>query len=401
MTQQRVSPVSITSVLPATVTLSVQGALGQSANLQEWKDSAGSVLGRVASNAFIYAPSFGAGSGGFVSTDNLVDRAFTGSYLVLSSTNATILTRSATNVGLIIKGAASQSADYFQIQNSAGTVVVRADASNSVSVPFGQISAASGLVGAGTTRLGTAGVTAYANAATSNGIIVRGFASQSADMQQWQTSDGSTRARIDAFGTFQNGTATGFGGWVNVQPVNAADRGIIVRGAVSATGNLQEWQNSAGTAVAAFTPLGILQVPQINSTSSGKAFMQTNGDTNGFLILTNGAANKGLVIRAAGSQTADILQVQDSTNAVLAKVASDGAVTGVSYSTTNAYVTIGEQNTGGSLRLGKQSTTATAPGAGFGRLYFRDGTNANTLKLVVRAGTGGAETTILDNIPIF
>ena len=32
-------------------------------------------------------------------------------------------------------------------------------------------------------------------------------------------------------------------------------------------------------------------------------------------------------------------------------------------------------------------------------MYYRDGTNAGTLKLVVRAGAAGAETTILDNIP--
>jgi hypothetical protein len=37
--------------------------------------------------------------------------------------------------------------------------------------------------------------------------------------------------------------------------------------------------------------------------------------------------------------------------------------------------------------------------AGGARLYFLDGTNAGTLKLVVKAGAGGAETTILDNIP--
>jgi hypothetical protein len=33
------------------------------------------------------------------------------------------------------------------------------------------------------------------------------------------------------------------------------------------------------------------------------------------------------------------------------------------------------------------------------QLYLRDGTTAGTLKLVIIAGTTGAETTILDNIP--
>jgi len=47
----------------------------------------------------------------------------------------------------------------------------------------------------------------------------------------------------------------------------------------------------------------------------------------------------------------------------------------------------------------KQTVATTNPGAGIGSLYFRDGTTAGTLKLVVRAGAAGAETTILDNNP--
>jgi hypothetical protein len=58
-----------------------------------------------------------------------------------------------------------------------------------------------------------------------------------------------------------------------------------------------------------------------------------------------------------------------------------------------------EQNTGGYLRVRKQSAATTNPGADTASLYFRDGTLPNTLKLVARAGTAGAETTIYDNIP--
>jgi hypothetical protein len=54
---------------------------------------------------------------------------------------------------------------------------------------------------------------------------------------------------------------------------------------------------------------------------------------------------------------------------------------------------------GGLATLIKMGSLPGAPGANAGRLYFRDGTNAGTLKLVVRAGAAGAETTILDNIP--
>ena len=54
---------------------------------------------------------------------------------------------------------------------------------------------------------------------------------------------------------------------------------------------------------------------------------------------------------------------------------------------------------GGWLQLRRVTSAVGVPGTGYGNIYFRDGTTAGTLKLVVRAGAAGAETTILDNIP--
>lgn len=55
--------------------------------------------------------------------------------------------------------------------------------------------------------------------------------------------------------------------------------------------------------------------------------------------------------------------------------------------------------TSGKFILPRSAAAAVNPGANLGTLYFRDGTTVGTLKLVVRAGAAGAETTILDNIP--
>lgn len=44
MTQQRVSPITLTSTLPAVATLSLQGALGQSADIVQLKASTGTTL---------------------------------------------------------------------------------------------------------------------------------------------------------------------------------------------------------------------------------------------------------------------------------------------------------------------------------------------------------------------
>ncbi len=57
------------------------------------------------------------------------------------------------------------------------------------------------------------------------------------------------------------------------------------------------------------------------------------------------------------------------------------------------------QNSGGKLVTQRATAAVSNPGANYGALYFRDGTTAGTLKLCVRAGAAGAETTIFDNIP--
>jgi hypothetical protein len=51
------------------------------------------------------------------------------------------------------------------------------------------------------------------------------------------------------------------------------------------------------------------------------------------------------------------------------------------------------------MGMKKTSSAVANPGADIARIYLVAGTTAGTLKLVVRAGASGAETTILDNIP--
>jgi hypothetical protein len=90
-------------------------------------------------------------------------------------------------------------------------------------------------------------------------------------------------------------------------------------------------------------------------------------------------------------------QISDST--VVARVLADGQFVSSAINTSNNYARMLEANSGGTMQLTKMTAQAGNAGAGIGRIYFRDGTDAGTLKLVVRAGASGAETTILDNIP--
>jgi len=116
-------------------------------------------------------------------------------------------------------------------------------------------------------------------------------------------------------------------------------------------------------------------------------------------VAARSATEKGVVVRGFASQTANLQEWQNDTGTLLAKVDSNGVVYGATVRTANSNVALLERNAGGELSLAKQTAATTNPGTGYGRIYLRDGTNAGTLKLVIRAGAAGAETTILDNIP--
>lgn len=59
-----------------------------------------------------------------------------------------------------------------------------------------------------------------------------------------------------------------------------------------------------------------------SSSTSGKALLQPNGDTGGFLLTANGAANKGLVIRTSASTTANAFEIQNSSGSPILYVDS-------------------------------------------------------------------------------
>jgi hypothetical protein len=170
------------------------------------------------------------------------------------------------------------------------------------------------------------GSTITAASASTKGLIIKGASSQTANLQEWQNSSGTVNARIDAYGTFQNGTAGGYGAWINVQPAQASDKGIIIRGAASQTANLQEWQNSAGTVLARINAGGVIKSSILAGLTDGYSLIQFNYDTNGVGITTGAAAQKGLIIRGAASQTANLQEWQNSAGTVLASIASTGQI---------------------------------------------------------------------------
>jgi hypothetical protein len=127
--------------------------------------------------------------------------------ITVSSVPAMIsaITRSATTPGLIIKGFTSQSADYFQIQNSGAAILAQLNASNQFNVNYGSIYASGGVRGGSNNQIGFAGVSAFATNAAYLALGIKGFGSQTANLTEWQNSAGTVLSAIDPAGNFTKG----------------------------------------------------------------------------------------------------------------------------------------------------------------------------------------------------
>jgi len=255
-------------------------------------------------------------------------------------------------------------------------------------------------------RLGAAnaftvgGHTITAESATVNPLVLKGASGQSASFFEVLANAGNTLFRINATG--YGVTPLGFISGGTTMPTNArsafytvgaSNIGVVVRGAASQSANLTEWQDSAGAVKAAVSPSG--HIYTVDRLTVGN----TNTSSLAYLTAYTNASTVGLAVRGAASQTANLQEWQNSSGTVLAFASSGGKLLGTVLEVTNGWVSLQTQNSGGAIQVTKATAQVASPGAGKAALYFRDGTNAGTLKLVVRAGAAGAETTILDNIP--
>jgi hypothetical protein len=270
----------------------------------------------------------------------------------------TLNTGAAGNIGLIVRYDASQSANTFEIQNSSSIATTFFNAVGSLRI--------------GASIGGTAAAisTAIAGAA-SVGLIVRGAASQTANLQQWQNSAGGVEAFIDNVGIVNSNNATGFriasatfygslngGQTARIQAGGsvAANPHVVVRGVSGATGNLQEWQDSSANVLSSFDQFGRLRV----RTTTTSAFSAA--------ITAASAGTVGLMVQGAASQTANLQEWQNSAGTVLAKVDTAGRIittlgtqTPLLYDTGGTLAAI---NFGSTRNVGLFSLTGSFGGGG-------------------------------------
>jgi hypothetical protein len=157
------------------------------------------------------------------------------------------------------------------------------------------------------------------------GLIVKSTESQTANLQEWHNFDGTARATLRPTGALNLGTLI-TGTQLSVTPFNNTTTGIVVRGAVSQSNDLQQWQNSAGTSVARVSSAGGIAAQFLTSTTNGHSYIQTGINGNAIGIFTNSAANTGVSVRAAASQTGDLQQWQNSASTVTSGINPAGQI---------------------------------------------------------------------------
>ena len=301
--------VALTDTYTSGGTVTVAG--GSTPDITQWQNSAGTViakldsLGNLSTNRFTFENNIW-----HLSKDNKERFYFStssdsvyrspASHLFRNNSDVTVFTISATGqslinpttaatTGLIVKGAASQSANLQEWQNSGGGVLAAVLTSGYI-LTAGLTDVAGN--GAYLATGPSSPITINTRTASITGLVVKGVASQTANLQEWQFSTGGIAARVDSVGNFYAGN------------LRAAESVTSLIGWTSSY-----FQRDVNT--------GIVELILQNYSGAG------------FQITTGNAASKPFVIKAAASQTADLTQWQDSTGAVLAKVTSAGQLQAV------------------------------------------------------------------------
>jgi hypothetical protein len=368
---------SITPYSLGTVGLVIKANSGQSVNLQEWQNSAGAILARV----------------------NNVGAFVTGSVAIIGANSNTpnsqlfVLGNTAANPVAVVKGAALQSANLQEWQDSSG--VVKAGV-NSAGRGFFNATASSSsaylLVGGNNTTVAQQELQAAASQTAdiarllnSAGTVIGG---RNANAQIFT---GSTAPLTTAVG---GATTAASGDGTTATITTTSNHYLAVGDRVTVAGITPAGYNGTFilTAVTANT------VSYANATTGAQTVAGTVSVDAQASITARSAGTTGLIVKMAASQSSRAISVQNSSGTEQAYIDNNGGI-GASYIQTGGAVTqLAGENSGGFLRLARETAIAANPGANVGKLYFRDGTNAGTLKLVVRAGASGVEESLFDNI---
>jgi len=159
-------------------------------------------------------------------------------------------------------------------------------------------------------------------------LIIKRVNSQTSNLQEWRDQSGGMLAFFNKDGALTFNSSSSIGGTLNVFTSYAGNTGVIIRGFASQTANLQEWQDSAGGVLLNIDSTGSLDIGA-GSSNVWKIKNQTSAvmewqPVQGFMFLPYGASNRPVTIKGAASQTGDLTQWQNSAGTVLARIDANG-----------------------------------------------------------------------------
>ena len=201
--------------------------------------------------------------------------------LILTTTNATFVggatfqntvqinTGAADSIGQIIQGAASQSANLTEWQDSTGSVVASVLPNGTGNIAqFGDGSTSDMYISLAGTRARFGFESGHVSIRGQSAREIRFFVDANADP--------SMTIKVGGEVNIGNGVGN-LGASLGVVSLDATTIGQIIQGAASQTANLTEWQDSTGTILAAIERSGRLGLSNGNTTLPGVHFL---GDTN-------------------------------------------------------------------------------------------------------------------------
>lgn len=332
-------------------------------NLQDWQVN-GAALARVSPN------------GSIATSGNLA----VGSTSITGTNQLQVTSTSATNIGAVIRGAASQTANLQEWQDSAGAVQTLVNSGGAIA--SGQRATF------GSTTVSTAGHLSVILGVDRVGLAVRGSSSQTANLQEWQNSAGTVNAGINAVGQIYSGSNTpqqGQGttaigiqtptGTTNITITTGTNHGISVGQTVVIAGVTPSGYN--GTWIAQTGTTGTTLVVNIGSNPGAITVAGTVTASATLSVTALSSKNTPIVVRAASGQAFNLLEVQNSSGASQFTVTPTGGLLSYqpsqfqTFTTTNTPLKIvGASNQiQDLLQIQNSGSTATAGVSAIGQIY--------------------------------
>lgn len=352
--------------------LYVKGANAQTADLQQWQNFGGTVLARLLSTGGLQVMSSGnavaaigsqasngivnVGSGKYDTSSyglwGYADGAYGDGNLTIATRNINYNNGAYMTLGqggsTLDKGYIRLQAGYYAPGSQYGRIVLstgNAIGHNSLVVNENQ------QVGINTNSFGTGNrLTVNANATADNnaavqlnsglasnkGLVIQGASGQTANLQEWQNSSGTTLAAINQNGTLlaNSGISNSSGNLSLISAAGGISTGNI--GNFNAGGSQYlEWNISTKSLKvgAHSSTWNTIYVGHegFSATSKGNVLVgAASGSANARLHVKgtgNDVASVGLLVQGAVSQSGDLFQAQNSAGTVLAKIDASGNLT--------------------------------------------------------------------------